>query len=420
MDANRLSAVAFGVGMILTISSAGQMACAVEPPIPARSEEARPAPDVAKGNNQFAGDIYGHIKDKTPGNLFLSPYSISTALAMTYAGSADETQRQMAEVLHFTGPEPELHQAMARLQQSLGVEKTKGYELRVANRLWGQKGYEFLSGFLMTTRQQYGAELGVLDFAEHTEAARQEINTWVERQTKNKIRELLPPGVIEARTKLVLTNAIYFKGKWQEQFEKQATKDTPFHLSADKEVAVPMMHQVNPFGYRAIDDLQVLEMPYADGELSMIVLLPKEIEGLAELEKKLTQENIEQWTKGLRRQNVIAFVPRFTMTSEFSLKDTLQAMGMTLAFDAKKADFSRMSRGEGLYISAVVHKAFADVNEEGTEAAAATGVVMAPRSAPVRPEQPPVFRADHPFVFLIRHNPTGSILFMGRVVNPRD
>ena len=161
-------------------------------------------------------------------------------------------------------------------------------------------------------------------------------------------------------------------------------------------------------------------MPYAKGELSMIVLLPKEIEGLPQLEKKLTQENLQEWTKGLRRQKVIVYVPRFKMTSQFGLKDTLQAMGMTLAFDDRKADFSRMSRGEGLYISAVVHKAFVDVNEEGTEAAAATGVVMMPTAAPVRPEEPPVFRADHPFLFLIRENQTGSILFMGRVVNPRE
>jgi serpin B len=218
----------------------------------------------------------------------------------------------------------------------------------------------------------------------------------------------------------VLTNAIYFKGNWQDQFGKAVTQDAPFHVSADREVAVPMMHQVKSFGYRAVDDLQVLEMPYAKGELSMIVLLPKEIEGLADLEKKVTQENIEQWTKGLRRQKVIVYLPRFKMDSQFSLKDTLQAMGMTLAFDDRKANFSRMSRGEGLYISAVVHKAFVDVNEEGTEAAAATGVIMAPLSEPIRPEQPPVFRADHPFVFLIRDNQTGSILFMGRVVNPKD
>ena len=375
---------------------------------------------VVKGNNEFATDLYGRLKDKTSGNLFFSPYSISTALAMTYAGAAGETQKQMAEVLHFTVPEPELHEAMARLRSSLLADKKKGYELRVANRLWGQKGYEFLPEFLQTTRKYYGAELGVLDFAKNTEAARQEINAWVEKQTEEKIKDLLAPGVLDPQTRLVLTNAIYFKGNWQEKFEKDATKDAPFHLSADKEVTVPMMHQTEQFGYRATDDLQVLEMPYAKGELSMIVLLPKEIEGLPQLEKKLTQANLQEWTKGLRRQKVIVYVPRFKMTSQFGLKDTLQAMGMTLAFDDQEGRFlPHEPASEGLYISAVVHKAFVDVNEEGTEAAAATGVVMMPMAARLRPEQPPTFRADHPFLFLIRDNQTGSILFMGRVANPK-
>lgn len=384
-----------------------------------------PMPQVVEGNNQFAADLYVRLKDKTSGNLFFSPYSVSAALAMTLAGAAGETEKQMAEVLHFTVPEAELHQAMARLRENLLADKKKGYQLRVANRLWGQKGYEFLPEFLQTTRKDYEAELGALDFARDTEAARREINRWVEQQTVEKIKDLLAPGVLDPSTRLVLTNAIYFKGNWQEKFEKQATKDAPFRISADMEVTVPMMQQTKSFGYRATEDLQVLEMLYAKGELSMIVLLPKEIEELAQLEKKLTQANLQAWTKGLRRQKVIVYVPRFKMTSQFGLKDTLQAMGMTMAFDQRKADFSRMSRMKGttqgdLYITAVVHKAFVDVNEEGTEAAAATGVVMAPRSAPSRPEQPPVFRADHPFLFVIRDNQTGAVLFMGRVANPKE
>jgi len=374
---------------------------------------------VVEGNNRFATDLYARLGQKTSKNLFFSPYSISTALAMTYVGAAGETEKQMAQVLHFTVPKVELNYAMARLRSSFLADTKKGYQLRVANRLWGQKGYEFLTEFLQTTRTDYGAELAVVDFA-LTEQARREINGWVEKQTEEKIKDLLAPGVLDPRTRLVLTNAIYFKGNWQEKFSKDATQDAPFHLSADKEVTVSMMHQTERFGYRAVDDLQILEMPYAKGELSMIVLLPKGIEGLSLLEKKLTLEKLQEWSKGLRRQRVIVYVPRFTMTSEFSLKDTLQALGMTLAFDDQKADFSRMSRSEGLYISAVVHKAFVDVNEEGTEAAAATGVVMMPTAAPVAPEEPPTFRADHPFLFLIRENQTGSILFMGRVTNPKQ
>jgi serine protease inhibitor len=381
-----------------------------------REEQAMSA--IVEGNNRFATDLYLHLKDKTSGNLFFSPYSISTALAMTYAGAAGETGKQMAEVLHLTVPERELQETMARLREKLLADKETGYQLRVANRLWGQKGYEFLAEFLQTTQKYYGAELGTVDFAHNTEAARLEINQWVERQTNDKIKDLFPPGVLDALTRLVLTNAIYFKGNWQEKFQREATKDTPFHVSADTEVTVPMMHRAGSFGYQATEDLQILEMPYSKGELSMIVFLPKEIEGLPQLEKKVTQANLQEWAKGLRRQKVITCLPRFKMTSQFGLKDTLQAMGMTRAFE--KADFSRMSPSGQLFISAVVHKAFLDVNEEGTEAAGATGVAKIYGAAPPRLEKPPVFRADHPFLFLIRDNQTGSILFLGRVVNPSE
>jgi serpin B len=375
---------------------------------------------VVKGNNQFAIEVYGRLPVRASENVFFSPYSIYTALAMTYAGAASETEKQMATVLHFNMSQAELPQAMARLRSSLLADMKEGYRLRIANRLWGQKGYEFLPQFLETTRRDYGAELGILDFVQNTEAARQEINGWVEKQTEENIKDLLTPGVLTPRTRLVLTNAIYFKGNWQEKFSKEATQDAPFHVSAEKEVSVPLMHQTHQFGFRESDDLQVLEMPYAKGELSMLILLPKQVEGLSRLEKRLTPERLQEWTKELRRQKVIVYLPRFKLTSQFGLKETLQAMGMILPFDDRKADFSRLSPGEGLYISAVVHKAFVDVNEEGTEAAAATGVVMMPLAARVSPEQPPTFRADHPFVFLIRENQTGSILFMGRVMTPKE
>ena len=373
---------------------------------------------VVQGNNEFAADLYSHLKDKTTGNLFFSPYSLSAALAMTYAGAAAETQKQMADVLHVSVPEQELHEGMARLHSILLAGKTKGYELRVANRLWGQEGYQFLPEFLQATRKYYGADLGVLDFAQNAEAARQEVNDWVEQQTEEKIKDFLAHDVLDANTRLVLTNAVYFKGTWQEKFNKNATQDAPFHLTAEKDVAVPMMRQTETFGYRTIDDLQVLEMPYAKSELSMLILLPKETEGLPELEKKLTHDNLRDWTKGLSKELVIVHIPRFRMTSQFNLKATLQAMKMTLAFD-QKADFSRISSREGLYISAVVHQAFVDVNEEGTEAAAATKFVLLAKEPPMVKE-PPIFRADHPFLFLIRDNRTGSILFMGRLVNPKE
>lgn len=416
---SRLEVLALGLAVGIALFTPSTQAVEPVKTGPANSKdrvERAGMPALLAGNNRFAVDLYGRLRSATSGNLFFSPYSISTALAMTLAGSAGDTQKQMAEVLHFTVPEPELHRLMAQLRQNLRADAKRGYQLRIANRLWGHKGYEFLPGFLATTREYYAADLGIIDFVSNAEAGRQEINRWVETETEQKISDLIPPGAIDARTRLVLANAIYFKANWQDEFNERLTADTPFHIPGGEEVTVPMMHQTRSFGYQAANDLQVLEMPYVDGKLSMLVLLPKEIEGLPALEEKLTAENLRQWTTGLRRQRVIVYLPRFKMTSQFGLNDALQAMGMTLAFDDLKADFSRMSPGEGLYISAVVHKAFVDVNEEGTEAAAATGVIMAPRAAIV--DEPPTFRADHPFLLLIRDNQTGSILFIGRVANP--
>ena len=331
---------------------------------------------------------------------------------MTYGGARADTEKQMAGVLHFDLPQDQLHQAFSALMDRSHVNG-KGVEVSIANRLWGQTGYKFLPAYLQLTKDRYGAELGEVDFIHQTEAARQAINTWVEEQTKAKIKDLIPPGVLSVSTRLVLTNAIYFKGKWDAQFDKEATKNLPFHISADAKIDVPMMFQKHEFKYAAVDNLQVIELPYVSNELSMFVLLPKEVDGLQSLEEKLTQANLEKWTLALREQKVDVYLPKFTTTSEFSLKNVLQAMGMTAAFDSQ-ADFSGMNGKKDLYLSAVVHKAFVDVNEEGTEAAAATGVVVGVKSVRVTP----TFRADHPFVFLIRDGKTGSILFMGRLVNP--
>jgi serpin B len=392
---------------------------------------------IVAGNTAFACDLYQKLKD-AQGNLFLSPYSISTALAMTYAGAGGETARQMAVVLHFEQPAATLHPAFKSLVAELsgGAEK-KAYELSVANALWGQKDYKFLDAFLQTCSTNYGGGLRTVDFVGATEAARTTINTWVEQQTRDKIKELLKPGILTPRTRLVLTNAIYFKGQWETAFEKKQTQDAPFTLAvpaAQKEpaatVTVPMMHRKGMLKLYETDGLQVLELPYKGGDLSMIILLPTmpgnangtprhawRLEAYAEFEKSITPERLEAWLKAARSQEVDVFLPRFTTTSEFPLAGTLSAMGMTDAF-TPAADFSGMDGTKDLYISAVIHKAFVDVNEEGTEAAAATGVAMALKSEPM-PRELKVFRADHPFIFLIRHVKTGSILFMGRVMNPK-
>jgi serpin B len=259
----------------------------------------------------------------------------------------------------------------------------------VANRLWGQAGYNFLPEYLRVTEEQYGAGLGQVDFIRQTEAARKTINTWVEEQTKEKIQNLIPEGVLNELTRLVLTNAIYFKGDWASQFDKEATEEAPFHLTEEKTVDVPLMFQREEFRYGAVEGLQVLELPYVGDELSMLILLPEAVDGLAALEKELTPENLETWTKALRKQKVEVFLPRFRMTSEFNLTDVLQSMGMASAFDPDQADFSGMIGRRELFISAVVHKAFVDVNEEGTEAAAATGVGGAGGGARARPPPAP-------------------------------
>jgi len=378
------------------------------------------AKKVAAGNNQFATDLYARLRAGQQGNLFFSPFSISTALAMTDAGAKGETEQQMSSVLHFTLPQAQLHPAFLALQQSLVSNKERqDFQLRVANRLWGQQGYHFLPEFLKVTKDNYGAELGQVDFVIQSEEARQQINKWVEDQTANKIKDLLAPGVVNADTRLVLVNAIYFKARWLHEFSPQATKNEPFHVASDKQESVSMMHQSRRLSYAETDDTQVLELPYGHGTTSMIVLLPKKADGLAALEKGLTSEALSKWTGSMAVRKVNVSLPKFKMTSTFSLNDVLSAMGMKLAFTGQ-ADFSGMSTVERLFISAVIHKAFVDVNEEGTEAAAATAVAMEATAMRPNPEEPIEFRADHPFVFMLRDRQTGSILFMGRVMNPKE
>ena len=371
---------------------------------------------LAEGNTGFALELYHKIR-VADGNLFLSQYSISAALAMTYAGARGETASQMAKVLDLALPQDELNPAFSDLQGQLSALQEKGdIQLSVANSLWPQAGYPLLSSYVSLVKRYYGVTVTPLDYRSDKETARRRINAWVEEQTRNRIKDLIQPGMLDPSTRLVLANAIYFKGNWSTAFKREATKDIPFYRLAGEPVQVPTMVQREQFGYEDHGDLQVLELPYAGNGLSMLVLLPKKMDGLPDLEKRLTPENLKKWTNGLARRDVEVFLPRFRMTSRFDLGRTLSSMGMVDAFDRGKADFSGMDGKPGwLYIGVVVHKAFVDVNEEGTEAAAATGVGVKMAALPVRT---PVFRADHAFFFLIRHNPTGSILFVGRVLAP--
>lgn len=367
---------------------------------------------IVGGNTAFAFDLYRKLREDE-GNLFFSPYSISTALAMTYAGARGNTESQMAQTLHFSLDQEQLHPAFASLESRLKAVQERGnIKLAVAHSLWPQIDYAFLEGFISLVKENYGVLISPVNYAQ-TEAARKKINTWVEKKTEDKIKDLIPPGLIDALTTLVLVNAIYFKGNWARQFDPSLTKGATFWMRPAEGIEVPMMTQQQDFRYAESESVQVLELPYVGGDLSMFVVLPRKVDGLAELENALTAENLEKWTSDLWEREVFVALPVFKMSGKIMLGGTLASMGMTDAFGSN-ADFSGMDGSKSLFISEVIHQAFIDVNEEGTEAAAATAVVMA-RSIP-----PPVptFRADHPFVFLIRDNNTASILFLGRVVNP--
>jgi serpin B len=394
-----------------------------EPPIPPhlRATLSDDAKSVVEGNNRFALDIFQQIGSATPDkNLLVSPFSISTALAMTYAGARGNTARQMAHTLSFALPDDRLHPAFGELMRDLSEERD-GYDFNIANRLFGQADYPIKQPFLSITDRDYGAPLEPLDYKSDPEAARVRINDWVEDQTNQKIRELLPEGILNETTRLVLTNAIHFDGSWKHKFDVELTREDSFFSGNGGDSQVPMMRQLQTFPYAELPGVQLLEMPYAGDDLSLVAILPTEQNGLASLEATLTPEMLDAGLTALRETQVNVTFPKFTFDSSFKLSDTLKAMGMTDAFDPDFADLTGIANpmDERLLISDVVHKAFIDVNEEGTEAAAATAVIIGALSTCVcPPPQPKEFRADHPFLFALRDRHSGSLIFLGRVVDP--
>src|SRR5262245_1378937 len=394
----------FGAFVILLALSGGAM----------MSQPSGDVKRVVNGNTKFACELYQKLA-AADGNLFFSPYSISAALAMTYGGARGNTAKEMAATLHFDGPQQPFHEAFGALTRKLqGEDKKRKFQLHIANRLWGQKDFGFVPEFIASSREHYGAGLEEVDFIGATEQARQAINAWVQKQTRDRIKDLLKPGILNDLTRLVLTNAIYFKAAWIEPFDPKNTKPGDFLAGGVKKTQVPMMRHSQRTRFMETDDFSALELPYEQHELSMIVLLPKKSDGLAALEKTLTDEQLQKCLAKLSDRQVDIQLPKFKTTAEFRLDQVLQEMGMRDAFDDTKADFTGLSSMKGLCITAVVHKAFIDVNEAGTEAAAATAVAIGLRSLP----QPATFHADHPFIYLIRDNQTGSVLFAGRVVNP--
>jgi serpin B len=369
---------------------------------------------VVNANNQFAFDLYSKYKDKyRDDNFFFSPYSISTALAMTYEGAREKTAEEMQSVFHFSEDNDVRRPAFARIYNEIN-KKDKEYKLHTANALWAQKDYQFLDEYLSATERYYGGKVTNLDFVGETEKSRQIINTWVEDQTNNKIKDLIPSGVIDPATRLILTNAIYFKGTWVLQFDKSETREADFKISPTKTVKAQMMSLTGEkaeFNYAETEDLQILEMPYEGEEISMLVLLPKE-DTLDKLEHSLNAEKLDEWRGMLQERKIDVYMPKFKFETKYFMAKDLAEMGMPSAF-TRAADFSGMTGKRDLYIAQVIHQAFVEVNEEGTEAAAATAVVM--KELAVMSE---IFRADHPFIFIIQQKDTGNILFLGKVVDP--
>ena len=374
---------------------------------------------LVDGNNEFAFDLYQAVTGGT-GNVFYSPFSISLALAMTYAGAAGDTARQMADTLHYTLPQDRLHPAFNSLDRELAArgqgaqgKDAKGFRLNIVNALWGQKGYQFLSSYLDLIALNYGAGLRTMDFRTAAEESRKTINTWVADQTEQRIRDLIPAGAIDSDTRLVLTNAIYFNAAWASQFQKEATSPAPFHLLDGKEVQAPMMNQTGGINYVAGDGFEAVELPYDGNELAMLIIAPQN-GNFAAFEKGLTAEKVDSIISSLARKQVQLSLPLFKYESKFSLAQTLMGMGMPVAF-SDSADFSGMTGNRDLSISDVFHQAFVLVDEAGTEAAAATAVIMQTTAMPVQPVRVAI---DRPFIFLIRDIKTGAVIFVGRVTNP--
>ena len=380
--------------------------------------------DLVEGNSAFAFDVYQALSEED-GNLFYSPYSISLALAMTFAGARGETEQQIADTLQFTLPQDSLHPAFNGLDLELASrgegaagKDEKGFRLNIVNAIWGQEDYEFLAEFLDVLAKSYGAGPRLLDFIGAPEESRITINDWVSDQTEGKIKDLIPQDVINSLTRLVLTNAIFFSAAWQYPFSESRTADGTFHLLDGSEVIVPMMVRTASFGLAKGDGYQAVELPYDGRELSMVILLP-DTGQFGRFEDSLDADLVRTITEGLVPTRVDLTMPKFEFESDFSLADTLGAMGMPVAFipplgpcTSDMADFSGMIGTCELYITEIVHKAFVSVDEAGTEAAAATAVVLWIESLPLS------ITIDRPFVFLIRDIETGAILFIGRVTDP--
>ncbi len=370
----------------------------------------------AQQNNQFAFDLYQKITEKSTGNIFLSPYSISSALAMTYAGANGSTQIEMAKTMRFDANEGFFHYGYGNYTNQMLENAKENVELAIANQLWGEKTYPLQKDFVGINENAYQAELKTMDFVNRSEQERLLINNWVATKTNDRIVNLLSKGMITPDTRLVLTNAIYFKGDWLAEFDVKETRDRTFKRNETESNEIPFMHSFGDFKYMENLDFQMISLPYQGNKQSMVVVLPKDPEKMTVVEKQLSTTQIQK-VMSSKPKKVYLDLPKFKLTLNLGLKEYLKEMGMVSAFSSG-ADFSKMSPINGLYISNVVHKAFIEVDEKGSEAAAATAVVMIEKMAPSQTPLPKNFMADHPFLIYIIDNDTKAILFMGKIVNP--
>ena len=424
----RIAVIVIAVVLLVPVMASVQLAQPTQPAAAAelKSDKGRViSPDVSsdeqallvEGNSAFAFELYQALKGQE-GNLFYSPHSISLALAMTYAGACGETAEQMANTLRFLLEGDRLHPALNWLDAELASrgegaqgKDGEGFRLNIVNAIWGQKDYEFLSDFLDVLAENYGAGLRILDFITEAEECHVTINDWVSNQTEGRIEDLIPRGAINALTRLVLTNAIYFNAAWEYPFNKEMTADGQFYLLDGRQITVPMMRQTQFFSYTKGAGYQAVELPYDGQELSMVILLP-DAGHFGTFEEGLQAQQVGDIISSLQPTHIALTMPRFEFESQCSLKDTLAGMGMQIAFSPDEADFSGITGNRELFISEVIHKAFVAVDEEGTEAAAATAVVVGITSMPGE------LVINRPFIFLIRDIDTGAILFIGRVLNP--
>jgi serpin B len=389
-----------------------------------KSREMKPTVDesnvtnLVDGNNAFALDIYNSLRTEN-GNLILSPYSISLALAMTYAGARGETESQMAQALHFL-PQDQLHSSFNALNLALGEEPVnlnkdqQPMKLNIANAVWSEQTFPFQVEFLDTIAINYGAGIHLADFINQAEPARVEINNWVSDKTEDKINDLLPKDSVGSDTRMVLVNAIYFKADWLAQFDSNSTGDASFYLVDGTEVTTKMMRDGMYIPYKQGDGYQAVELAYAGETAAMDIIVP-DSGNFETFEAALNKKNLDEILNGIQPTPVSLGLPKFEFTKDFSLSDTLVNLGMSDAFDGNLADFSSMTGNKDLFIGNVIHKAFVAVDEKGTEAAAATAVIMETTSAMMQDIN---LQIDRPFIFIIRDTVSGQILFIGRVMNP--